>query len=128
MPLLCYKNNEDKIKSLEYGDIYNYLKKKGVTPKDIRMINANILYLKELNRNYDNFKNIEKDRQILILQNNILSKISKKMNHTKNVLKKDYLFPKFIGNKEDILNIIHSMKKSTNIFKFLEKSMKEKIV
>ena len=92
------------------------------------MINANLLYLKELNRNYDNFKNIEKERNSLILQNEILSKISKKMNHTKNVLKKDYLFPKFIGNKQDILNIIHSMKKSTNIFKFLEKSMKEKIV
>ena len=127
-PLLRFRDNNNKIKSLNYSDVYTYLKTNNITPKDIRMINANILYLKELNKNYDNIKSLNTSRDMSIFQNNILKKVSKKMNHTATVLKKDYLYPNFIGDKNKIMILIKDMRKTKNIFTFLEISLKKKIL
>ena len=92
--LTFYEKNKENL--IRYNDIYNYLKNYKIRSKDIRMVNANILFIDEIKKNKKIFDYPEKERNKILSK--ILDKVSFKMNHSKNILKKDYLFPDLINN------------------------------
>ena len=104
--LTFYENDKENL--IKYSDIYKYLKNHKIRSKDIRMVNANILFIDEVKKNKTIFDCSEKERNKILSK--ILKKVSLKMNHSKNILKKDYLFPDLINNINKFKFIILSKK------------------
>jgi len=76
-----------------YDDVYEFLKKYGLRPKDIRQVSANREFY-EIVRGMP----IEDEKKYL---KEVLEKTSEKMNHTPSICKKEYLLPDWFKFKKN---------------------------
>jgi DNA topoisomerase-1 len=90
---------------IQYNDVYTFLKKYKITPKDIRQYSANNLFYRNIQENpiQDN----ENPKKYL---KNILGMTAEKMNHTPGVCKKEYLMPQWFTMPPQEMNKMTNQK------------------
>lgn len=114
------KNIENKkpiFNDINYNDVYNFLKKYNLKPKDIRQYNANYLF-------YQNIKNNPINENPKKYLKNILEKTAQKMNHTAAVCKKEYLMPHWFNESQ--LENIKNYSRNNNFQKTIKFIIKKK--
>lgn len=95
------KSKTPLFKDIKYDDVYEFLKKYDVRPKDIRQVSANRNF-------YDYLRKIPYDNECKFKKflKKILEKTSSKMNHTSSVCKKEYLMPQWFVCDEKLKNYV----------------------
>ena len=123
-PFISYKDeNTGEIITLKYNDVYSYFKKNNIRPKDIRMIQANIIFLSILKENQETIP--EKEGEYKRWLKGLYEITADKMNNTPTVCKKEYVHPKF--NKKNIRSmklLLSQLNKSDDLYNFLEYHIK----
>ena len=123
-PFISYKDEKTgEIIFLKYTDVYTYFKSNNIRPKDIRMIQANIIFLNYLKKNQKTIPNSKSEYKRWL--KNIYEMTSDKMNNTPTVCKKEYIYPRF--NKENTRSmklLINKLNKTDDFYKFLEYHIK----
>lgn len=98
-----YVKKKKLFNNIQYNDVYTFLKKYQITPKDIRQYNANNIFYKNIQVNP-----IQENESPKKYMKNILVMTAEKMNHTPSVCKKEYLMPQwFTKTPQEIQNIIN---------------------
>jgi len=85
-----YNKKKNLFNHIQYNDVYNFLKKYNIKPKDIRQYSANNLFYHNIQENP--IKENENPKKYL---KNILIITAEKMNHSPAVCKKEYLMPQW---------------------------------
>jgi DNA topoisomerase-1 len=85
-----YQKKKNLFNNIQYNDVYSFLKKYQITPKDIRQYSANNIFYQNIRENPIQ----ENDNQKKYMKN-ILEMTANKMNHTPAVCKKEYLMPQW---------------------------------
>jgi DNA topoisomerase IB len=108
------KNNNNLFQEIKYDDVYSFIKKYKIKPKDIRQVGANrqfYLNIKRMRIKGDTKKDIKE------FLKKVLEITSSNMNHTAAVCKKKYLIPNWFEFKGEE---IHKLKKYISSHDFLE--------
>jgi DNA topoisomerase-1 len=120
--IFSINNNNDKIHISIY-DVNSYLKPFGVTTKDLRTWNANIIFLKNLKDLVENLDNefIEKyngktDKQRIKIRKQLIKEAIKNtadsLHHTPAICKSSYIYKKILEVLENNNNIFLNLKKN----------------
>lgn len=114
-PYLFSVIENGKIIKILISDINNYLKKYDITAKDIRMWNANILFLKNVKSELNNTNDKKKIIRIAI------KKTAISLHHTPAICRSSYIFKSIIEDVEKKNIIINYLEKNFNIENILKK-------
>jgi DNA topoisomerase-1 len=112
-----YLKKKNLFNNINYNDVYTFLKKYKISPKDIRQYSANNLF-------YKNIKEIpiQENENPKKYMKNILEKTAEKMNHTPGVCKKEYLMPQLFAFEPQEL---HKMTNKNNFRDFINLIVKK---
>lgn len=112
-----YHKKKNLFNDIQYNDVYTFLKKYQITPKDIRQYSANNLFYKNIKENP-----IQENENPKKYLKNILEMTAQKMNHTPSVCKKEYLMPQFFNISPKELNELSNKKKFREFMNILAKN------
>jgi len=112
-----YHKKKNLFNNIQYNDVYSFLKKYQITPKDIRQYSANNLFYKNIKENP--IGQNENEKKYL---KNILEMTAEKMNHTPSVCKKEYLMPQWFSIPPQELNELSNKKKFREFMNILAKN------
>jgi DNA topoisomerase-1 len=112
-----YQKKKNLFNDIQYNDVYTFLKKYKITPKDIRQYSANNLFYKNIQENP-----IQENENPKKYMKNILEKTAEKMNHTPGVCKKEYLMPQWFTIEPKELHKITNKKKFKDFINILSKN------
>lgn len=112
-----HNKKKNLFNNIQYNDVYKFLKKYQITPKDIRQYSANNIFYKNIQENP-----IQENENPKKYMKNILGKTAEKMNHTSTVCKKEYLMPQLftihpnklykMTNRKNFRDFINSLAKN----------------
>ena len=111
-----YNKKKNLFNNIQYNDVYSFLKKYQITPKDIRQYSANNLFYKNIQENP-----IQENENPKKYMKNILEKTAEKMNHTPAVCKKEYLMPQWFTMQPQKLNRMTNQKNFRDFINLLAK-------
>ena len=122
--LFSVNNNNEKI-HINIYDVNSYLKPFGVTTKDLRTWNANVIFiknLKELVQNLDNEfiqkYNGKTDKQRIKIRKQMIKEAIKStaqsLHHTPTICKSSYIYKKLLEVLENNNNIFLNLKNNRN--------------
>jgi len=112
-----YQKKKNLFNNIQYNDVYTFLKKYQITPKDIRQYSANNLFYKNIQENP-----IQENENPKKYMKNILEMTAEKMNHTPGVCKKEYLMPQWFSIEPEKLNTMINQKKFKDFIGFITKN------
>lgn len=139
--LFSIKNEKGDELSIDINDVNEYLIKYGVTSKDLRTWNANIIFIKSLkkivDKNMNEYKNIknkyqnDKNREKKKLEKMRKSFVKEAINetalllhHTPTICKSSYLFKSLLNSMLETENIINDLKSNIVAEDYLFKVLK----
>jgi DNA topoisomerase-1 len=100
-----YQKKKKFFNDIQYNDVYTFLKKYKITPKDIRQYSANNLFYRNIQENP-----IQENENPKKYLKNILGMTAEKMNHTPGVCKKEYLMPQWFTMSPQEMNKMTNQK------------------
>jgi DNA topoisomerase-1 len=112
-----YNKKGNLFNDIQYNDVYTFLKKYQITPKDIRQYSANNLFYRNIQENP-----IQENENPKKYLKNILGMTAEKMNHTPGVCKKEYLMPQWFTMPPQELNKMSNRKNFKDFIDILAKN------